>query len=51
MSDDGKGGASLSGGSGLAGLSDRVQAVGGALALRSGAGRGTTVEATVPCES
>jgi signal transduction histidine kinase len=51
VSDDGRGGATLAAGSGLAGLSDRVEAIGGALALRTEAGRGTTVEATVPCES
>jgi signal transduction histidine kinase len=51
VTDDGRGGATLTAGSGLAGLSDRVEAVGGALALRAGADRGTIVEATVPCES
>jgi signal transduction histidine kinase len=50
ITDDGSGGA-LATGSGLAGLSDRVHALGGALALHSSDGRGTTVEATVPCES
>jgi signal transduction histidine kinase len=51
VTDDGKGGATLSAGSGLAGLSDRVRAIGGALALQSNDGRGTIVEAMVPCES
>jgi signal transduction histidine kinase len=51
VSDDGCGGAALAGGSGLAGLNDRVSALGGSLALQSDAGRGTTVEATVPCAS
>jgi signal transduction histidine kinase len=51
VSDDGCGGAAPVPGSGLAGLSDRVGAVGGALALRSRRGGGTTVEATVPCGS
>jgi signal transduction histidine kinase len=51
VADDGRGGAAAAPGSGLAGLSDRVQALGGALALDSAAGRGTVVEAVVPCGS
>jgi signal transduction histidine kinase len=51
VSDDGCGGAAPAPGSGLSGLSDRVGAVGGALALDSRQGSGTTVEATVPCAS
>jgi signal transduction histidine kinase len=51
VTDDGRGGATLTAGSGLAGLSDRVNAIGGALALQSAAGCGTTVEARVPCAS
>jgi signal transduction histidine kinase len=51
VTDDGCGGAHLCAGSGLAGLSDRVQALGGALALDSRDGHGTTLEATVPCAS
>jgi signal transduction histidine kinase len=51
VSDDGKGGASMQGGSGLVGLSDRVEAVGGVLALHSADGGGTVVEAQVPCGS
>ena len=51
VTDDGCGGAHLCAGSGLAGLSDRLQALGGALALDSRAGHGTIVEATVPCAS
>ena len=51
VSDDGRGGALLAAGSGLAGLSDRVSAIGGELALESRDGRGTTVEALVPCGS
>ena len=46
--DDGVGGAALDGGSGLAGLGDRIEAVGGRLKIRSTQGRGTTIEATVP---
>jgi signal transduction histidine kinase len=51
VSDDGRGGAAVTPGSGLAGLSDRVSAIGGALALESRDGAGTTVEAMVPCGS
>jgi signal transduction histidine kinase len=51
IADDGRGGATLTAGSGLAGLTDRVNAIGGALALQSSDGRGTIVEAMLPCES
>ncbi len=47
--DDGCGGASAR--SGLAGLADRVEALGGRLRLDSPAGVGTTVEAVIPCAS
>ncbi|MDX6243073.1 MAG: hypothetical protein QOE76_796 [Frankiales bacterium] len=46
--DDGRGGADLSRGSGLAGLTDRVEALGGRLSLRSPPGAGTTVEIALP---
>jgi PAS domain S-box-containing protein len=46
--DDGRGGAAPGRGSGLAGLEDRVAAVGGTLAVVSPAGAGTTVEARLP---
>ncbi|MCW2538146.1 MAG: histidine kinase, partial [Modestobacter sp.] len=46
--DDGRGGADLSGGSGLVGLTDRVEALGGRLSLHSPAGAGTTVQIAVP---
>ena len=49
--DDGRGGASPHRGSGLAGLTDRVAAAGGALQVRSAPGRGTLVEAVLPCAS
>jgi signal transduction histidine kinase len=49
--DDGRGGADVGAGSGLAGLGDRVSAVGGALALETAAGSGTVVEARMPCGS
>ena len=46
--DDGVGGADPSRGSGLSGLADRVEALGGWLAVTSPHGGGTTVVATVP---
>jgi signal transduction histidine kinase len=49
--DDGCGGATERPGSGLAGLRDRVAATGGELVLTSGPGRGTRVEARLPCGS
>ncbi|MEV6104805.1 histidine kinase [Streptomyces sp. NPDC051940] len=48
VSDDGRGGAALRAGSGLA---DRVAAIGGSLRVVSPAGRGTVVEAVLPCVS
>jgi signal transduction histidine kinase len=51
VADDGRGGARVAAGSGLAGLSDRVTAVGGRLALASEERGGTVVEAVVPCAS
>jgi signal transduction histidine kinase len=49
--DDGRGGALIEPGSGLAGLRDRVQALGGTLGVTSGPGAGTVVEAVLPCAS
>jgi signal transduction histidine kinase len=46
--DDGCGGADLTRGSGLVGLTDRVEALGGRLALHSPRGGGTAVEVTLP---
>ena len=51
VSDDGCGGAVARPGSGLAGLRDRVGALGGTLGIRSTPGAGTVVEAVLPCES
>jgi signal transduction histidine kinase len=51
VSDDGIGGASPDGGSGLSGLSDRVAALGGTLHIESAAGVGTTLTAELPCAS
>ena len=46
--DDGRGGANLGGGSGLRGLADRVEALGGRLEVRSPVGAGTVVRAQLP---
>jgi signal transduction histidine kinase len=48
VSDDGRGGADLAGGSGLIGLKDRVEALGGRISLHSPPDAGTTVEITLP---
>ena len=48
--DDGAGGADPSRGSGLLGLADRVEALGGALAIVSPVGQGTTLLAELPFE-
>jgi signal transduction histidine kinase len=47
--DDGIGGAAAGGGSGLRGLGDRVEALGGRLTVSSPPGRGTTIHAEIPC--
>jgi signal transduction histidine kinase len=49
ISDDGAGGADPSNGSGLIGLVDRVEAVGGHLWVNSPAGVGTSLTASIPC--
>ncbi|MCR3750524.1 sensor histidine kinase [Lentzea californiensis] len=51
VEDDGCGGADPRGGSGLAGLADRVAAIGGTFRLHSRPGAGTTVQAVLPCAS
>jgi signal transduction histidine kinase len=48
--DDGIGGAELGRGSGLVGLSDRIEALGGTLAITSPAGSGTTLLIEMPLE-
>ena len=48
VTDDGRGGADPAAGSGLRGLADRVEALGGRLSVDSAAGRGTTVAAVLP---
>jgi signal transduction histidine kinase len=47
--DDGIGGASADSGSGLRGLADRVEALGGRLQVWSPVGRGTRLRAEIPC--
>ena len=49
VTDDGVGGAGLRPGSGLAGLADRVDALGGRLDIDSAPGAGTRVTAELPC--
>jgi signal transduction histidine kinase len=49
--DDGVGGADTEGGSGLRGLADRVEALGGRLRVWSPRGGGTRVRAEIPCAS
>ena len=51
VKDDGCGGADPRGGTGLAGLADRVAALGGSLRLNSRPGGGTTIQAVLPCTS
>jgi signal transduction histidine kinase len=48
--DDGAGGASLARGTGLIGLKDRAEALGGRLFLHSPAGTGTTLHAELPLD-
>jgi signal transduction histidine kinase len=47
--DDGRGGADTEQGSGIRGLADRVEALGGRLRVWSPPGGGTRVEAEIPC--
>ena len=51
VADDGVGGAAMSRGSGLTGLSDRVAARGGQLRIESPRGAGTKLRAELPCVS
>ena len=46
--DDGRGGADLTGGSGLVGLKNRVEALGGAIMVESPRGKGTALRVTLP---
>jgi signal transduction histidine kinase len=49
VADDGVGGADASAGSGLLGLRDRVEALGGTFRVESPAGAGTRITARIPC--
>ncbi len=49
VADDGVGGADAGRGSGLRGLTDRVEALGGRLGFSSPPGQGTIVRAEIPC--
>jgi signal transduction histidine kinase len=51
ISDDGIGGADLGKGSGLIGLRDRVEALGGRMRIVSPAGSGTSMNVTIPLDS
>jgi signal transduction histidine kinase len=51
VEDDGVGGATADGGSGLRGLADRIEARGGRLIVESPPGGGTRVVAEIPCAS
>jgi signal transduction histidine kinase len=48
VADDGAGGACLAGGSGLMGLKDRAEALGGRLTVTSPASAGTTIQVLIP---
>jgi signal transduction histidine kinase len=48
--DDGIGGADMGNGSGLVGLADRVEALGGRMRIKSPAGTGTSLEFTIPLD-
>jgi signal transduction histidine kinase len=49
IADNGVGGATVERGSGLVGLRDRVEALGGTLRIESLPGRGTTLAVAIPC--
>jgi signal transduction histidine kinase len=51
VADDGRGGARLDDGSGLKGLADRVDALGGSFELVSPEGAGTELRVELPCGS
>jgi signal transduction histidine kinase len=51
VNDDGVGGAAPGGGSGLVGLADRVEALGGTIEVHSPAGRGTRLRIDLPIQS
>ncbi len=49
--DDGRGGADPDGGSGLVGLNDRAEAMGGTMSLRSPLGEGTSLQVDLPLDA
>jgi signal transduction histidine kinase len=49
ITDDGIGGAGGGAGTGLLGLADRVEALGGRFTITSPPGRGTTISVEIPC--
>jgi signal transduction histidine kinase len=49
--DDGVGGADPGQGSGIVGLTDRIEALGGTIAVTSPPGKGTSIALTLPVES
>ena len=51
VSDNGRGGAVASSGSGLTGLIDRVEAIGGTIHIDSRPGLGTAVQVKLPIKS
>jgi len=51
VTDDGHGGASERGGTGLSGLRDRALAVDGSFSVRSAPGEGTTLRLDLPCQN
>ena len=51
IGDDGVGGADPTAGTGLAGLADRVSALGGSLHITSPVGGPTQIEVQIPCGS
>ena len=50
VTDDGSGGATQSGGTGVRGIADRVAALDGSFNLESATGQGTHIRVTIPCE-
>ncbi|MDN3352755.1 CHASE3 domain-containing protein [Actinomadura sp. DC4] len=48
VEDDGVGGAAIGGGSGLIGLKDRVEALGGVIEVESPSGKGTSIHVRIP---
>jgi signal transduction histidine kinase len=50
VADDGSGGATQSGGTGVRGIADRVAALDGAFDLESATGQGTHIRVAIPCD-